>query len=520
MSDLINSIYNLDKSQSSDDELDNIDNNHNQNDTITNKQSLSDFIVSNTDNTNNQDDDNNNSNNNNRNDIEFDAADYAQSIQDTLNHSGDEVIDLVDDNSETQQYHNANDVISVDTNDSYNVDNQHDDTEHSDNSDSDDEIISLDSNDMQHNNILNVQENGIDANDNSSIASSNTDQINDTASRIVGVGTYISTNDDDNASRRSSKRSRTTTRYYAPIDVTLRCYNCNGVGHYAEDCPYEKMYKSCYLCGLKTHVPWKCPSDLCFKCCLPGHQASQCNNRTINTTICYYCGSNNHNYKQCHGYNDHTYKNDIQQTKCYVCGNLGHINCSNNKNTQQPNKQQHNNNNSKSHVRQCANCATVGHYFTECTQPHMDINISFDNKTGQPNGYTKYDNVNNNNNVSYINKIAEKDCYICGEIGHIAKDCPDNKRRQTMPASTRSNSNYNNNDNYNRRSSYNYNHNRHDYHRESFQQSYNNSNNNKYNDRDNYNRRHSQPVKSFDTNRRSSSNNSEHNALDSHKRKR
>ena len=56
---------------------------------------------------------------------------------------------------------------------------------------------------------------------------------------------------------------------------TLKCYQCNQVGHVRAKCPDTKTLK-CYQCNQVGHVRAKCPDTECFKCRKKGHVATYC----------------------------------------------------------------------------------------------------------------------------------------------------------------------------------------------------------------------------------------------------
>lgn len=228
---------------------------------------------------------------------------------------------------------------------------------------------------------------------------------------IVGIGEYV---DDSTANRRKSNN----VRYFAPTDITLKCYNCGGVGHYAENCPHEKVYKPCYICGVRNHQPWKCPNDICFRCNGIGHRAETCTNQRQHAVFCILCGLTAHTYSSCTGH-DAAYKADVKQTRCYICGELGHINCNTNKQQSGSKRFKH----IKS-VQYCANCAGTGHTYLTCTQKAMDSIIQINAQTGQPVSTLRgYDNDETHNNSSRL-------CYICNSPDHIKADCPELRNRR------------------------------------------------------------------------------------------
>ena len=43
-----------------------------------------------------------------------------------------------------------------------------------------------------------------------------------------------------------------------PQRTAYLCYNCNGEGHFARECPFEKSQYYCYSCGGDGHLARRC----------------------------------------------------------------------------------------------------------------------------------------------------------------------------------------------------------------------------------------------------------------------
>lgn len=57
----------------------------------------------------------------------------------------------------------------------------------------------------------------------------------------------------------ASKKRRSSPR---PIENTPGCYNCNDVGHYAQDCTRPKTQRgTCYKCGKAGHTRERCNAE-------------------------------------------------------------------------------------------------------------------------------------------------------------------------------------------------------------------------------------------------------------------
>ena len=78
------------------------------------------------------------------------------------------------------------------------------------------------------------------------------------------------------AALRPKKRpKRSVARYFGGgEDLSLKCWNCSSGGHTAADCPQERLFPPCYVCGQSTETHEKgrgCPNELCWRCGGAGH---------------------------------------------------------------------------------------------------------------------------------------------------------------------------------------------------------------------------------------------------------
>jgi len=115
-------------------------------------------------------------------------------------------------------------------------------------------------------------------------------------------------------------------RYYDPEDLSIKCFNCDGVGHMSFQCIEEKKERPCFLCGEMGHRKSDCPHDLCFNCQQSGHKSNECPSPKKYTTreTCYRCGTLGHVVKDC----DQEYRPNLHLRSpnlfCYNCGRKGH----------------------------------------------------------------------------------------------------------------------------------------------------------------------------------------------------
>ncbi|XP_046574066.1 zinc finger CCHC domain-containing protein 7-like [Haliotis rubra] len=127
-------------------------------------------------------------------------------------------------------------------------------------------------------------------------------------------------------------------RYYRPSSV--KCLNCNEVGHLSKDCPRPKKSQICIFCGYTGHFYRNCPQSLCYNCNQPGHTARLCEApRQKRHWTCFRCDMLGHSHENCtdhwrqfhlttsvkqpcpvRGQSDLTNK----RTFCYNCGGSKH----------------------------------------------------------------------------------------------------------------------------------------------------------------------------------------------------
>jgi cellular nucleic acid-binding protein len=102
----------------------------------------------------------------------------------------------------------------------------------------------------------------------------------------------------------------------APRDSDKKCYNCNGYGHIANQCPEEnegrndRGYRNnrsdqCYNCRGYGHISRDCPKARvekeCFTCHRTGHMARDCpeGDKNQKSRECYKCHEEGHLARDC-----------------------------------------------------------------------------------------------------------------------------------------------------------------------------------------------------------------------------
>lgn len=84
--------------------------------------------------------------------------------------------------------------------------------------------------------------------------------------------------------KKSEKNKKYVKRYYDTEDLsTMKCFNCDEMGHRATDCTKEKKKIVCYKCYGTGHFSRDCPDLVCFTCNEQGHYSRDCKNRKCRT---------------------------------------------------------------------------------------------------------------------------------------------------------------------------------------------------------------------------------------------
>ncbi|XXQ38627.1 CCHC-type domain-containing protein [Plasmodiophora brassicae] len=135
-------------------------------------------------------------------------------------------------------------------------------------------------------------------------------------------------------------------RYFCPIDITVKCHNCNEVGHMRAQCTAGRPTLPCFLCGLTTHKANRCPTTS--------------DKAVAMFTTCWICGQAKHPYFRC-SRADSVDANHAR-LHCYVCGAHGHMNCGKTAVAVQRRPS-------------CSNCASTDHATQSCRRPDVTQSI-------------------------------------------------------------------------------------------------------------------------------------------------
>ena len=121
------------------------------------------------------------------------------------------------------------------------------------------------------------------------------------------------------------KMKHKDVRYYTIGNITIRCYNCNEVGHTSRNCPHDLII-TCTRCNGKGHDDYECPNIKCFKCNRIGHKSFECKVSSKDIIKCDKCKNVGHEYEDCL-INPEIRRKDLKNIVCYFCSKEGHFIC-------------------------------------------------------------------------------------------------------------------------------------------------------------------------------------------------
>lgn len=177
---------------------------------------------------------------------------------------------------------------------------------------------------------------------------------------------------------------RQSWRYFAPepaIDISIRCFQCNQVGHRRFDCMSEPVHPPCFVCGSLEH-----------------REGVGCASAVNAASFCWICSNHHHDHRRCVRPHLKSSSASSRRLHCYVCGGIGHSNCG-----------------TAAIVAQlqpsCSNCSAAIHHSSECPQPRIEHFIRPADLAGRSPGRAR--------------------CYVCGSSDHKVSECLRRKRRQS-----------------------------------------------------------------------------------------
>ena len=139
----------------------------------------------------------------------------------------------------------------------------------------------------------------------------------------------LSSNKSDSKTDIYSRLKNSNIRYFNfDSNLTVRCYNCNEVGHTNKNCPYEPQI-FCYKCNSFGHEDRNCLLTKCFKCNKLGHKSNECNVSLKDMKLCNRCFNIGHSEKYCLINPEKHSVNFIKKNNliCEFCGSNEHLVC-------------------------------------------------------------------------------------------------------------------------------------------------------------------------------------------------
>ena len=115
-------------------------------------------------------------------------------------------------------------------------------------------------------------------------------------------------------------------RYFTTSNISIRCFNCNEVGHVARNCPNELMI-TCLRCQQKGHNEYDCPNVKCFKCHQIGHKSFECKVKGNEMVKCQSCENLGHEAEDCLIKPTVFKKRELKNFECFHCKQKGHLMC-------------------------------------------------------------------------------------------------------------------------------------------------------------------------------------------------
>ncbi len=220
--------------------------------------------------------------------------------------------------------------------------------------------------------------------------------------------------------RPREKRHKSGGGRYFALEEQL-CSNCGQPGHLLRNCtlPYASS-AACFFCGQIGHIQANCPLKVRFsrlfrkRCCM-SRAAADCSSLSFASVSI-------RNVSQM----DTLSTNFVAEEQCRSCFRVGHDErrCPERRRVADSVHAVVASILKKRDKSYCANCASVNHATAQCRLPRYEEDYATAVKTTPR--FSKKEKT----------ARAAQECYACGEVGHLKKDCPDKdrpRRREPPP---------------------------------------------------------------------------------------
>ncbi len=213
------------------------------------------------------------------------------------------------------------------------------------------------------------------------------------------------------------------TRYYIPNNITVKCYNCNEVGHISDTCPNNTVL-ICTRCHENGHLSPDCDNFKCFRCNKRGHKRNFCTTPKEKIFTCQACNQIGHKKIDCLKKPpaiDLEYL--TRNCTCFICGSNEHLLCN------YTNGNHNDINDVRSLSSHSQNESAEGQSDYEIPKRRFLITADSENSYGYFNNVDEDDYLESGEIVEFdFSSLPEKEfykvvsCYKCAEV-HNPNEC-------------------------------------------------------------------------------------------------